>query len=157
MSAQWSSNFKAFIIPTSQREYRIKNRKQKGSCQIAEIHCKDWECNRWPGRDIEFCSNQSHAKASFSQTETSFDFDTIRVIMMCIFLFFRCRIPFRTPQSFSWYPDVLAFAVSPVFLIPIDLIDKHPLRIVSHRSQHPRCPRKKSHSYHVQCHLTHLY
>jgi len=34
-----------FTIPTSQQDNRKKNCKQKGSCQIAEIHCKDGEHN----------------------------------------------------------------------------------------------------------------
>ena len=34
-----------FIVPKSQQEYRVKSCKQKGSCQIAEIHCENRKCN----------------------------------------------------------------------------------------------------------------
>ena len=54
---------------------------------MADVHCQDGEHNGRAGRNIEPCTNQTHAKATFSQTETSFDLNTIRVILMCNFLF----------------------------------------------------------------------
>ena len=34
-----------FIVLKAQQEYRVKSCKQKGSCQIAEIHCENGKCN----------------------------------------------------------------------------------------------------------------